>query len=69
MADRLLDLQVGESTLFEAAAGTGNLKQQQVCACASRNGLSGKLGQKLFLAVAIGDREVIDIIRVTRTAP
>lgn len=69
MADRLINLKDGESTLFEAVPGCGNLRQQQINACASRNGLTGKLRQQIFIGVSVTDRQVIDIVRVTRFNP
>lgn len=66
MADRLLSMQPGDVEFFDATSRGPMPLQQTVCACAKRNGLTGKLKQEWFVSVQPTTREVIDIVRVTR---
>lgn len=62
----LLNLKPGERCFFEASIGKGSRLMQQIGADVSRNDLSGKIEQRLLLAVEPSSRELIELVMVTR---
>ena len=62
----LLNLEPGERCFFEAEVGRGGRLMQQIGADISRNGLQGKVSQRLLLAIEPSSREVVELVMVTR---
>ncbi len=64
----LLNLAVGQSAYFEAPPGRLQAFMSQIAGDIIRNNLKGKVVQSLIIGVQPTSREVVDLVRVTRTA-